>query len=127
MWFTVKTAFIKKKKKKKKKKSLPTLPNIFEVVRVTHIFLFGPTKHAKQFDPVYLTRTILRHWKLWLFLLCIKLKNEYIFKPKCNCRRKSMQEKEPHNGCLVQIESPVTQGNYLASLGKPRDAEQLQS
>ena len=29
-----------------------------------------------------------------------------------------------HNGCLVQIESPVTQDNCSASLGKPRDAEQ---
>ena len=32
-----------------------------------------------------------------------------------------------HNGCLVQLESPVTQDNCLASLGKPRDAEQLPS
>ena len=38
-----------------------------------------------------------------------------------------MQEKEPINGCLVQIESPVTQDNCLASLSKPCDAEQLQS
>ena len=30
-------------------------------------------------------------------------------------------------GCLVQIESPVTQDNYSASLGKPRDAEKLPS
>ena len=34
--------------------------------------------------------------------------------------------KRTHNGCLVQIESPVTQDNCLASL-KPRDAEQLPS
>ena len=34
--------------------------------------------------------------------------------------------KRIHNGSLVQIESPVTQDN-LASLGKPRDAEQLSS
>ena len=34
-----------------------------------------------------------------------------------------MQEKEP--GCLVQMESPVTQDYYSASLGKPRNAEQL--
>ena len=57
-------------------------------------------------------------------------KIEYIFKPKCSCRRKSMQEKEPIMivWCkLVQIESPVTQDNCLASLGKPRDAEQLPS
>ena len=31
---------------------------------------------------------------MYLFLLCIKLINEYIFKLKCNCQRKSMQEKE---------------------------------
>ena len=30
-------------------------------------------------------------------------------------------------GCLVQIESPVTQNNCSASLGKPLDAEQLPS
>ena len=35
--------------------------------------------------------------------------------------------KRTHNGCLVQTESPVTQDNYSASLGKPRDAEQLPS
>ena len=35
--------------------------------------------------------------------------------------------KRAHNGCLVQIESPVTQDNCLAALGKPRDAEQLPS
>ena len=41
----------KKKKKKKKKKSLPTLPNFFGVVTLnTHIYLFGPTKHAKHFE-----------------------------------------------------------------------------
>ena len=34
--------------------------------------------------------------------------------------------KRTHNG-LVQIESPVTQDNCSASLGKPRDAEQLPS
>ena len=32
-----------------------------------------------------------------------------------------------HNIFLVQIESPVTQDNCSASLGKPRDAEQLPS
>ena len=35
--------------------------------------------------------------------------------------------KRIHNACLVQIESPVTQDNCSASLGKPRDAEQLPS
>ena len=36
-----------------------------------------------------------------------------------------MQEKE--SIMAVQIESPVTQDNCSASLGKPRDAEQLPS
>ena len=31
--------------------------------------------------------------------------------------------KRTHNGYLLQIESPVTQDNCSASLGKPRDAE----
>ena len=35
--------------------------------------------------------------------------------------------KRTPNGCLLQIEGPVTQDNCLASLGKPRDAEQLPS
>ena len=35
--------------------------------------------------------------------------------------------KRIHNGCLVQIEIPVTQDDCSASLGKPRDAEQLPS
>ena len=35
--------------------------------------------------------------------------------------------KRTHNGCLVQIESPVTQDNCSASLGKSCDAEQLPS
>ena len=36
-------------------------------------------------------------------------------------------KKRTHNGCLVQIENSVTQDNCSASLGKPRDAEQLPS
>ena len=37
----------------KKNKSLPTLPNFFEVLTLnTHIFLFGPTKHAKHFKKM---------------------------------------------------------------------------
>ena len=35
--------------------------------------------------------------------------------------------KRIHNGCLMQTESTVTQDNCSASLGKPRDAEQLAS
>ena len=35
--------------------------------------------------------------------------------------------KRIHNGCLMQIESPVTQDNCSASLDKLRDAEQLPS
>ena len=38
---------------KKKNKSLPTLPNFFGVLTLnTHIFLFGPTKHAKRFEKM---------------------------------------------------------------------------
>ena len=33
--------------------------------------------------------------------------------------------KRIHNGWLVQTESPVTLDNCSASLGKPRDVEQL--
>ena len=35
--------------------------------------------------------------------------------------------KRTHNGCLVQIESPVAQDNCSTSLGKPCDAKQLPS
>ena len=50
MSFTEKTAFIKKKKKIP---TYPTLPNFFGVVTLnTHIFLFGPTKHAKHFEKM---------------------------------------------------------------------------
>ena len=35
--------------------------------------------------------------------------------------------KRIHNGCFVQIESPVTQDKCSASLGKPNDAEELPS
>ena len=52
MWsvsFTEKTAFIKKTKKQ----SLPTLPKFFGVVTLnTHMFLFGPNKHAKHFEKM---------------------------------------------------------------------------
>ena len=41
--------------------------------------------------------------------------------------KEEYERKRPHNGCLVQIESPVTQVNCSALLGKPRDAEQLPS
>ena len=37
------------------------------------------------------------------------------------------ERKRIHNGCLVQIENTVTQNNCSASLGKPRDVEQLPS
>ena len=41
------------KKKKKKKKNLPTLPNFLGVLTLnTHVFLFGPTKHAKHFEKM---------------------------------------------------------------------------
>ena len=36
-----------------KKKKIPTLPNFFGVVTLNiHIFLFGPTKHAKHFEKM---------------------------------------------------------------------------
>ena len=48
MSFTENTAFIKKNKK-----HLPTLFKFFGVVTLkTHIFLFGPTKHAKHFEKM---------------------------------------------------------------------------
>ena len=110
MSFTEKTAFIKKKKKKKK--SLPTLPNFFGVITLnTYIFLFGPTKHEKHFEKMAeLTyaevtqgreSTRLPHTHNFTSLKNVvisalhKIDNEYIFKPKCNCRRKGVQEKEP--------------------------------
>ena len=39
-----------KKKKKKQKKKIPTYPN--GNPKHTHIFLFGPTKHAKHFEKM---------------------------------------------------------------------------
>ena len=41
--------------------------------------------------------------------------------------KEEYERKRTHNGCLVQIESPVTQDNCSASLGKPHDAEHLPS
>ena len=41
--------------------------------------------------------------------------------------KEAYARKRTYNGFLVQIESPVTQDNCLASLGKPRDVEQLPS
>ena len=41
--------------------------------------------------------------------------------------QKKKKKKKINNGCLVQIESPVTQDNCSASLGNFRDAEQLPS
>ena len=60
----------------------------------------------------------------------VKLIKQYIFKSKCNCRRKSMQEyarKRICNGRSVRIDNSVTRDNCSASLGKPRDAKQLPS
>ena len=54
-----------------------------------------------------------------LFLLCIKLINEYIFKPKCNCRRKSMQEKEPIKVVWCKLKVPslrITVRHHSTSL-----------
>ena len=54
-----------------------------------------------------------------VILLCIKLTNEYIFKPKCNCRRKSMQEKESKMvvWCKLKVLSlKITVRHHTASL-----------
>ena len=68
MSFTEKTAFIKKKKKKK---SLPTLPKFFGVLTLNkHIFLFGPTKHAKHFEKM----AELTYVKLTQGRFCVYLK-----------------------------------------------------
>ena len=41
--------------------------------------------------------------------------------------KKEYARKRIHNGWLMQIESPVTQENCSASVGKPRDTEQFPS
>ena len=49
----------------------------------------------------------------------IKLINEYIFKPKCNCRRKSMQEKESIMVVWCKLKVPslrITVQHHSASL-----------
>ena len=48
-----------------------------------------------------------------------KIDNEYIFKPKCNCRRKSMQEKEPIMIVWCKFKVPslrITVWHHSASL-----------
>ena len=71
----------------------------------------------------FTSRTNLRHWKMCLFLLCIKLINEYISKPKCNCRRKSMQDKEPIMvvWCKLKVQSlRITVWHHSAMLNSYR-------
>ena len=54
-----------------------------------------------------------------VILLCIKLINEYIFKPKCNCRRKSMQVNEPIMVVWCKLKVPslrITVRHHSASL-----------
>ena len=46
---------------------------------------------------------------------------------KMQLSKEKYARKRTHKGCLVQTESPVTQDNCSASLGKPRDAEQFPS
>ena len=54
--------------------------------------------------------------------------DKWIHKPAwIQLSKEEYARKRIHNGCLVQIESLVTQDNCSASLGKPRDAEQLPS
>ena len=43
--------------------------------------------------------------------ICIKLIKEYIFKPKIQLSKEEYARKRIHNGCLMQIESPVSQDN----------------
>ena len=130
---------------KVKKKSLPTLPNFFGVVTLnTHIFLFGPTKHAKHFEKMAeltyaeLTQgresTRLPHTHKFTSLKNVVISALHKIDKRIHIQAYSMQlskeeyaRKRTHNDCLVQIESPVTQDNCLASLGKTRDAEQLPS
>ena len=50
MWSYLLRCRLQKRPHLLKKKSLPTLPNFFGVVTLsTHIFLFGPNKHAEHF------------------------------------------------------------------------------
>ena len=138
---TEKTAFIKKKKKKKK--SLPTLPYFFGVLILnTHIFSFGPTKHAKHFEKNGWTDlcrinpgSILRlpHTHRFTSLKNVVIAALHKIDKRLNaivkgrvCKKKKKKKKK-HNVFLVQIKCPVTQDNCSASLCKPRDAEQLPS
>ena len=139
--FTEKTAFIKKEKKKK---SLPSLPNIFGVVTLhIHIFLFGPTKHAKHWkhgwtdlcriNPGPRIDPFTSHAQIYVIenvdtsALHKILINEYIFKIM-QLSKEEYAIKRTHNGCFMEIESPVTQDNNCsASLGNPPDDEQLPS
>ena len=52
-------------------------------------------------------------------VVILKLINEYIFKPKCNCRRKSMQEKESIMVVWCKLKVPslrITVLHHSASL-----------
>ena len=106
------------------------------------MFLFGPTKHAKHFEKMAeltyaeltqgreSTRLPHKHRLTSLKNVVIsalhKIDKRIHIQAKCNCRGKSMQETEPIMvvWCIL---NPVTQDNCSASLGKPRDAEQLPS
>ena len=129
---------------KKNKISLTTLPNFFGVVTLnTHIVLFGPTKHVKHFEKMAeltyakLTQgresTRLPHTHKFTSLKNVVLSALHkIYKPihiqaYMQLSKKEYVRKRIHNGCLMQIESPVTQDNCSASLGNPRDAEQSPS
>ena len=122
--------------KKKKKKKIPTIN--------THIFfLFGPTKHAKHFEKIpeltYAELTQgresihLPHTHRFTSLKHVvisalhKIDKRIHIQALMQLSKEEYARKRIHNGCLVQIESPVTQDNCSASLGKPRDAEQLPS
>ena len=93
----------------KKKKVLATLPTFFGVVTLTTYILFGPSKHAKHFEKMAeLTyakliqgreSNRLPHTHKFTSLKNVVISalhkiDKRIFKPKCNCRRKSIREKE---------------------------------
>ena len=54
-----------------------------------------------------------------------KIDKRIYIQARMQLSKEEYARKRTHNGCLIQIESPVTQDNCSASLGKPRGAEQL--
>ena len=78
---------------------------------------------AKHFDANVIERCQTEHF---LIEKCsyfgVKLIKQYIFKPKCNCRRKSMQEKESVMVVQCELKIPtlgITVRHHSASLVMP--------